>query len=194
MPRMFPKIVARTKGTNSNKQNRNRKSPKLLTCLRTKYWIFVKQRNRAVNCAEVRRERRKNLRGTSLSTERTRCEQELVTLNSPMTTGRWEPEAREIQSPSVDGQLSSSKTWRDQHPRDGNPYGFPAILEDGWRAVHGGGSRGCCRRCLVLMKRVREAQEASQTGQEPAEWLERVASPIRLAQVPADAVLVRIAG
>jgi hypothetical protein len=44
------------------------------------------------------------------------------------------------------------------------------------------------------MKRVREAQEASQTGQEPAEWLERVASPIRLAQVPADAVLVRIAG
>jgi hypothetical protein len=44
------------------------------------------------------------------------------------------------------------------------------------------------------MTRVREARAASRTEQGPAERLERVASPIRLAQVPADAIFVRIFG
>jgi len=179
MPRMFPKIVARTKGTNSNKHNTNRKSPKLLTCFRIRTSArnmgFCEAAELLVNCAEVRRERRKSQWGVNLLTERFQCEQELVTLNSPMTTGRWEPEAREIQSPSVDGQLSSSKTWSDLRPRDGNPYGFPAIPGRGQHAIRAADNRGCCRRSLVLMTRVRVAQAASRTGQEPEEWLERVA-------------------
>jgi hypothetical protein len=44
------------------------------------------------------------------STERSRCEQEPVTLKMQMTRVLWEPEAQEIRSPSVDGQPSWNKT------------------------------------------------------------------------------------
>jgi hypothetical protein len=136
--------------------------------------------------------RRKSQQGAIESTERSRCEQGPAAPKSRMTMALWEPEARKSQSPSVDGQLSWSKTWRGLLARDGNPYYFPAIPAHGQHAIHGADNRGCCMRYPVLMMRVREAQAASQTEQGQAEWLERVASRVRVAQVPADAIFVRI--